>query len=142
METIKRTVEVNTRFQQIGLGFTAVVVEQKIFPMKRIFILLPIAALLWLPLTADAQTAGTKPADPNPQAKKLAETVSMITGVAISPMLGVGAVGAYDYYKAKTPAEKANLPWFANPLFFVPALLLVGACFLKDSAGIVIPTAL
>ena len=66
----------------------------------------------------------------------------MITGVAISPMMGVSAVGAYNYYQAKTPEEKAKLPWFASPLFFVPAMLLVGACFLKDSAGVVIPTAL
>ena len=110
--------------------------------MKRISFLLVVTGLLWLPLAAVAGTASAKPADPNPSAKKLCETVSMITGVAISPMLGVSAVGAYDYYQAKTPEEKANLPWFANPLFWVPAMLLVGACFLKDSAGIVIPTAL
>ncbi len=110
--------------------------------MKRILILLPLAVFLWLPLAAVAQSASAKPADPNPQAKKLAETVSMITGVAISPLLGVSAVGAYDYYQAKTPEQKAKLPWFANPLFWVPAMLLVGACFLKDSAGVVVPTAL
>ena len=110
--------------------------------MKRISFLLVVTGLLWLPLAATAESASAKPADQNPSAKKLCETVSMITGVAISPMLGVSAVGAYDYYQAKTPEEKAKLPWFANPLFWVPAMLLVGACFLKDSAGIVIPTAL
>ncbi len=109
--------------------------------MKRILIFLPLAALLWLPLAATAQTTSAKSADPNPKAKKLAETVSLITGVAISPMLGVGAVGAYQWWEA--PKEKrGDLPWFANPLFWVPALLLVGACFLKDSAGIVIPAAM
>lgn len=66
----------------------------------------------------------------------------MVTGVAISPLMGVGAVGAYDYFKAKTDLEKQKLPWFANPLFFVPALLLVSACFLKDTVGIAIPTVL
>lgn len=74
--------------------------------------------------------------------KQICETVSMITGVAISPLLGVGAVGAYDYFKAKTPEQKARLPWFASPLFWVPALLLVGACFVKDSSGIVLPPGL
>src|SRR6266568_916320 len=73
--------------------------------------------------------------------KKIAETVSLITGVAISPLLGVSSVGAYQYFKAKTPEEKAKLPWFANPLFWVPALLLVSACVVKDTAGTMLPTA-
>ena len=101
--------------------------------MKKLIFLLVIVSLIWLPQIASAQTAA---------AKKLCETVSLITGVAISPLMGVGGVGAYDYFKAKTPEEKARLPWFANPLFWIPALLLVGACFLKDTAGIAIPTIL
>jgi hypothetical protein len=56
--------------------------------------------------------------------------------------MGVSGVGAYDYFKAKTPEAKAKLPWFANPLFWIPAMLLVGACFLKDTAGIALPVVL
>ena len=109
--------------------------------MKRILFLLVLAGLIWLPLAASAQTAGAKPADPNPASKKLCETVSMITGVAISPLLGVSGVGAYQWWKA--PKDKrAELPWFASPLFWIPAMLLVGACFLKDTAGIALPTVL
>lgn len=111
------------------------------FPMKRISFLGAIAILLWLPLAAAAQTAIAKPADPNPAAKKVCETVSLITGVAISPLMGVSAVGAYDYFKAK-PEDREKLPWFANPIFWIPAMLLVGACFLKDTAGIALPTVL
>jgi hypothetical protein len=110
--------------------------------MRKTSLLLLVAGLLWLPFNLSAATSTAKNTDPNPQAKKLAETVSMITGVAISPLMGVGAVGMYDWIKAKTPEEKAALPWFANPLFWAPALLLVGACFLKDTAGIAIPTVL
>ena len=111
--------------------------------MKKTSVLLVVVAgLLWLPLAASAGISSAKNSDPNPPAKKLAETVSMITGVAISPLLGVGAVGAYNYFQAKTPEEKAQLPWFANPWFWTPALLLVGACFLKDTAGIALPTVL
>jgi hypothetical protein len=109
--------------------------------MKKPGFLLMLVGMLWLPMTAAAGTASAQPADPNPQAKKLAETVSLITGVAISPLLGVGAVGAYQWWS--TPKEKQNeLPWFANPLFWAPALLLVAACFLKDTAGIAIPAVL
>ena len=110
--------------------------------MRKIQILLLLTGLLCLPLAASAQTAAAKPADPNPAAKKMCETISMVTGVAISPLMGVGAVGAYDYFKASNDAEKAALPWFASPLFWVPALLLVSACFLKDTVGIAVPTVL
>ncbi len=143
METIKRAHEVNTRFHLIGLGFTADNSWAKDVRMRKTRILLLLAGLLWLPLAASAQiTAAAKPADPNPAAKKVCETISMVTGVAISPLMGVGAVGAYDYFKAKTDLEKQKLPWFASPLFWVPALLLVGACFLKDTVGITVPTVL
>lgn len=84
-------------------------------------------------------TAKTTP----PPGVGIAQTLSVITGVAISPLLGVGAVGCYQYYHAQGDPEKtAKLPWFASPLFWVPALLLVLACVIKDSAGIALPTVL
>jgi hypothetical protein len=72
----------------------------------------------------------------------IAQTISTITGVAISPLLGVSAVGCWQYYHAKTDEQKAKLPWFANPMFWVPAFLLVLACFVKDTAGTMLPTVL
>ena len=67
--------------------------------------------------------------------------VSTITGVAISPLLGVSVVGYLDYRNAKTPEQSlAKLPWFANPMFYVPAFLLVALCFVKDTAGTALPT--
>ncbi len=109
--------------------------------MKKACVFLILAGILLFSFTVNAANSSAKLADPNPQAKKFAETISMITGVAISPMLGVGAVGAYQWWEA--PKEKrSELPWFANPLFWIPALLLVGACAVKDSAGIAIPTVL
>ncbi|MEY4916655.1 MAG: hypothetical protein RL616_568, partial [Verrucomicrobiota bacterium] len=112
--------------------------------MKKMKFFLAVMLALALPIiTAHAAITATGKDDPNPQSKKLCETVSMITGVAISPLLGVGAVGAYKYFSVKNDAEKAALPWFANPLFWLPALLLVGVCFLKDAAGTtILPTAL
>ena len=72
---------------------------------------------------------------------QFAQNISTLTGVAISPLLGTSAYGAVQYYR--TPPEKrANLPWFAQPTFWVPALLLVGLCFIKDTAGTALPTAL
>ena len=89
-----------------------------------------------------AQAADTKSGFDKLPGKQIAQQISLITGVAISPLMGVGAVGAWQYFEAKTPEQRAKLPWFANPLFWVPALLLVAACFAKDTAGAALPTAL
>jgi len=79
--------------------------------------------------STDVATPGTE----------LAHAVSEITGVAISPLLGVSAVGAWKYFHAHTPQQRDRLPWFARPWFWIPALMLVTACFLKDTVGIAAP---
>lgn len=72
---------------------------------------------------------------------ELAQTISQLTGVAISPLLGTGAVGAWRYFD--TPkAQRASLPWFAQPWFWVPALVIVGLVLAKDTLGPVTPSAL
>lgn len=91
-------------------------------------------------LAPGVSAADSKPAY-RPPGQQFAESVSTLTGVAISPLLGTSAYGAVHYFR--TPVEKrANLPWFAQPWFWVPALLLVVLCFVKDTAGTALPTAL
>jgi hypothetical protein len=91
-----------------------------------------------LAVPAFASTASAPQAISDSQAKELAKAVTMVTGVAISPLLGVGAVGAYDYFT--TPKEnKDRLPWYAHVTFWLPALLLVGAVAVKDAFGTVLP---
>ena len=102
--------------------------------------------LAGLLICATLLTAGTDSAFAAEKAKRhpgveAAETLSTITGVAISPLLGVGALGAYEYFK--TPAEnRANLHWYAQPWFWVTALLLVALVAAKDVFGTAAPTAL
>jgi hypothetical protein len=94
-------------------------------------------------LTARAATSDlAATTDTNLPGQQFAQTISLITGVAISPLMGVGVVGAWQYFHARTPEQKARLHWYANPLFWVPALLLVAACFVKDSAGVAMPAVL
>jgi len=70
-----------------------------------------------------------------------AQTVSTVTGLAISPLLGVGGVGAYQWWQ--TPREeRAKLHWFAQPWFWIPALFLAGMVAAKDVLGTAAPTAL
>jgi MFS family permease len=103
--------------------------------------MLGLATGCWCPPAAWAAT----PAELAPSAKtatpgvELANAISVITGAAISPLLGVSAVGAWRYFHAQTPQQRAKLPWFAQPWFWIPAFVLVTACFLKDTLGITAP---
>jgi hypothetical protein len=108
--------------------------------MKRLLCLLVAVVLTTNLFAADSKPAPAKAAAKAP-GLEMAQTISMITGVAISPLLGVGAVGAWKYIEAPKEA-RANLPWFAQPWFFIPALLLVTGVFVKDAAGTVLPTSL
>ena len=110
---------------------------------KRVLAIIALCLGLTL-FAAQAQTASSTPpaARNNTPGQDIAQTISMITGVAISPLLGVSAVGAWQYFKAKTPDQRARLQWYSNPWFWVPALLLVTLCFIKDTAGTVLPTVL
>ena len=115
--------------------------------LSHVFFLLSLCSLLLLapgglpaaetPPPASAKPAKAKSATPGLEA---AQAISTITGVAISPLLGVSAVGAYRYYNTP-PEHRAALPWFAQTWFFVPALLLVALVFVKDTFGAALPTA-
>jgi hypothetical protein len=110
-------------------------------PFVLLAILFALATGCWCPRAAGAGTP-VEPAAPTNAATpgtELAHTISEITGVAISPLLGVSAVGAWKYFHAQTPQQLARLPWFAQPWFWIPAFVLVAACFLKDTVGIAAP---
>jgi hypothetical protein len=65
---------------------------------------------------------------------ELAERASQVTGVAISPLLGVSSVGAWKYYR--TPAQNRHLlPWFCHPAAWGIAFTVIALCFLKDTFG-------
>jgi hypothetical protein len=102
---------------------------------------LALATGCWSPPAAWAATAE----DPTPSAKsttpgaELANAISVVTGTAISPLLGVTAVGVWKYLHAQTPEQRARLPWFAQPWFWIPGLVLVAACLCKDTFGLAAP---
>jgi hypothetical protein len=97
--------------------------------------------LIAIPLKAATASADAKPAGHQTPGVELAYALSTITGVAISPLFGVGTVGAWKYFH--TPEEnRARLPWFAQPAFWIPALIVVGLVAAKDIFGTAAPTAL
>lgn len=82
-----------------------------------------------------------KKSDKSPGAG-VATAISTVTGIAISPLLGTAGFGAYQWASAKDDAAKAKLPWYAQPSFWLPALLIVAVCALKDSFGAAVPPGL
>jgi hypothetical protein len=110
--------------------------------MKRCAPYALIGALLLVVIVPYAIAAATvRPAgahhDRSPAAP-IASAVSTVTGIAISPLLGTGAYGAYKWWSTEE-AARAGLPWYAQPKFWLPALLLVAACAAKDAFGATVP---
>jgi hypothetical protein len=68
----------------------------------------------------------------------LSEGISEITGVAISPLLGVSAMGAWTYYQTDSQLRH-RLPWYCNPWVWGTGMALIGICFLKDFLGAAAP---
>ncbi|GAB5560809.1 MAG: hypothetical protein SynsKO_24560 [Synoicihabitans sp.] len=96
-----------------------------------------VLSVVTLPLWAADGSAASGGRDRSPAAP-VVSAVAGITGIAISPLLGTGVYGAYQYFK--TPAEERHtLPWFAQVSFWLPALALVGAAAAKDAAGAALP---
>lgn len=68
----------------------------------------------------------------------LAQGITEITGTAVSPLLGVSAVGAWKYFH--TPEARRNdLPWFCQPTVWGIGFAILALCFLKDSLGTMAP---
>jgi hypothetical protein len=101
-----------------------------------LFVYATLFALLMVPLWAATQPA--RPATDRSPGAHIATTIATVTGIAISPLLGTGAYGAYQYFR--TPEEaRDRLPWYAQFSFWGPALLLVGAVAAKDALGATLP---
>jgi len=110
-------------------------------PRMKMSLSLLLAVLFGLStLSAFAETAPVPAASSKAPGAALAQQISLLTGIAITPLFGSSAYGCYLWCKAPE-GQKANLPWFANPWFWVPSLLIVAACFIKDTAGNALPTA-
>jgi hypothetical protein len=76
--------------------------------------------------------------DPRMPGVALSEGISQITGTAISPLLGVSAVGAWKYFQ--TPAHQRHLlPWYCHPWAWGLGLGLISIVLLKDVFGATAP---
>jgi hypothetical protein len=109
---------------------------------------LPLVAFLLVPVVAE-ETSPAPPTVPAPASSSadrlpgvaIAEGITQITGVAISPMLGVCGVGTWKYFTS-TPEERLSLPWFCHPLAWGIGLGILGLCLIKDLVGTAMPATL
>lgn len=101
--------------------------------MKWLWLALASVLLASAPLAAAESQADTRP-----PGVALAEGITEITGVAISPLLGVSVVGSWTYYKAP-PEDRADLPWYCQPWAWCTGFAVLSLCFLKDSVGAAAP---
>jgi hypothetical protein len=110
--------------------------------MKRFAPLVLLVALMLVivvPLALAGATNTTTTRDNRAPGAPIASAISTITGIAISPLLGTSAYGAYKWWSSPDDATRAKLPWYAQPHFWLPALLLVGICAAKDAFGATLP---
>ncbi len=98
--------------------------------------------VLWTGLASPLLAAGEEAPDPKDEeylpGVTMSQGITEITGVAISPLLGVSSVGAWQYWKAPA-AVRARLPWYCQPWAWGTGFALLALCFLKDSLGTAVP---
>ncbi|MFD0893923.1 hypothetical protein KBB96_10910 [Luteolibacter ambystomatis] len=68
----------------------------------------------------------------------LSQGITEVTGVAISPLLGVSGVGAWRYFHTDA-ALRDKLPWFCHPAAWGCGFAVLLLCFAKDTFGTAVP---
>lgn len=68
----------------------------------------------------------------------LSQGITEVTGVAISPLLGVSGVGAWRYFHTDA-ALRGKLPWFCHPAAWGCGFAVLLLCFAKDTLGTAVP---
>lgn len=92
---------------------------------------------------SSAQDVGTAPSPAERKVERLpgvdlSQGITEVTGVAISPLLGVSSVGAWRYFRTEEAARGA-LPWFCHPAAWGCGFAILALCFLKDTLGTAMP---
>jgi hypothetical protein len=66
--------------------------------------------------------------------QQVSSAVATVTGVAVSPLVGVCVLGAWEHYR--TAEEKRDkLPLYTRPVFWIPISILLVLILIKDTVG-------
>lgn len=66
--------------------------------------------------------------------EKVSTALATVTSTAISPLVGVCVIGAWQYYHT-AKARREQLPLIQKPKFWMPIFLLLVLIFIKDTFG-------
>jgi hypothetical protein len=93
-----------------------------------------LVALLFHGLAFLAQSEFGKTTDTMGKGQTISTAVATVTGTAISPLVGVCAIGIFDYFR--TPKDlRGQLPLYEKPKFWIPISVLLLLILLKDTVG-------
>ncbi|MEM7010870.1 MAG: hypothetical protein AAF585_05235, partial [Verrucomicrobiota bacterium] len=71
----------------------------------------------------------------------LNQVTTSTTGMAISPLFGMGVLGVWQYFKTD-PTMRADLPWYSNPWVWGICFVIFALAKWKDTFGVFVPDAL
>src|SRR5271165_4757414 len=101
--------------------------------MRRWFLLSVVLTAVMLLISA--QTAEPdEPAQALKSGESVTKALATVTSTAISPLLGVSVMGAWQYFKTPAP-QRGQLPFFDRPYFWAPIMALLVLIFIKDTFG-------
>src|SRR5271165_3170745 len=94
-----------------------------------------IACLMIFAVVVVAQTGDDQQAQTSLKGgEKISTALATVTSTAISPLVGVCVIGAWQYYH--TPkAQRDQLPLIQKPKFWIPIIILLVLIFIKDTFG-------
>src|SRR5271165_2120346 len=94
-----------------------------------------IACLMIFAVVVVAQTGDDQQAQTSLKGgEKVSTALATVTSTAISPLVGVCVIGAWQYYH--TPkAQRDQLPLIQKPKFWIPIIILLVLIFIKDTFG-------
>ena len=104
--------------------------------LGRTGVLILMLVFSWRPLVAQSlaseQTGDT--ATSLSRGQQISAAVATVTGVSVSPLVGVCVLGAWEHYR--TPkSEREKLPLYTRPVFWIPIGVLLILILIKDTVG-------
>ena len=113
---------------------------------RRMVLAMLLAALVCWPLALEAapssshNVAGGHPdyRDLVFRGERLAQELSLTTGVAVSPLLGMTVLSAWQWFAA-AESDRLGLPWHASPKFWGPLAAILALLCVKDCSKVAVP---
>jgi hypothetical protein len=101
--------------------------------MRR-WLLLPVVLIAVVLLVAARTAEPDEPTQALKSGESVTKALATVTSTAISPLVGVSVMGAWQYFKTPGP-RRSQLPFFDHPYFWAPAMMLLLLIFIKDTFG-------